>query len=413
MPSFASRRSLHGLRVTLVLALACATEDASQLPQWPTDGWALSSPEEQGLDPAPLVALHDSIIAGGFGDIDRMVVVRNGYIVMSERFPRDYRAISRGLRGPLGCGVDACEDSTELHQFNYLHPDFHPYYQGRDIHSLQSVTKSVAATLIGVAIARGDIAGVDALLLSFFMDYDLSSTDPRLADATLADLLTMRSGIEWHETDRPLDETNTTWQLEYADDWIQFTLDQPMDAEPGEKWVYNSGGSHLMSGIIKAATGEYIDAYAEQHLFGRLGIDDYHWKKTPRGYPDTEGGLYLEAAQLAKIGYLYLHDGVWDGERILPEGWVAAATARQVDHVGIADWGYGYQWWRLDTQGTDIWAGLGFGGQFLLVVPAHDLIGVINSWNVFGGSQGNVLSAFVDALLAAVGAGRGDPQGVR
>jgi CubicO group peptidase (beta-lactamase class C family) len=299
-------------------------------------------------------------------------------------------------------------------QIRYLHPDFHPFYQGRDVHTLQSVTKSIASTIVGVAIMRGEIAGVETPLLSFFGDYDLTGVDPRLEEATLADLLTMRSGIEWHEQDRPLDETNTTMQLEHAEDWIQFTLDQPMDAAPGEKWAYNSGGSHLMSGIVRAVSGEYIDAYAEQHLFGRLGIDDYHWKKTPRGYPDTEGGLYLEAEQLAKIGYLYLHDGVWDGERVLPDGWVGEATARKVDRVGIADWGYGYQWWRLDTQGTDIWAGLGFGGQYLLVLPAYDLVGVINSWNVFGGNQGNVLPAFIGALLSAAGgADGGDARGVQ
>jgi CubicO group peptidase (beta-lactamase class C family) len=164
-----------------------------------------------------------------------------------------------------------------------------------------------------------------------------------------------------------------------------------------------------MAGIIRAATGAHIDAFAEQHLFGPLGIGEYHWKKTPRGYPDTEGGLYLEAEQLAKIGYLYLHDGVWAGERILPDGWVAEATARQVDRVGMGDWGYGYQWWRIDTRGTDVWAGLGFGGQFLLVLPAYDVVGVVNSWNVFGGNQGNVLGAFVDALLASAGPSDDEP----
>jgi len=402
--------TLVALGATMVLlSLGCTTEAADGQAPWPTDGWATSSFRAQALDSVPLLDLADSIRAGAFGNVDRMVVVRNGFLVLSERFPRDYREVSRGQRGPLGCGTDVCEDSAEIHQYNYLHPDFHPWYRGRDVHTLQSVTKSIGATLIGIAIERGTLAGVEQPLLGFFEDYDLSNVDPRLREATLADLLTMRSGIEWHETDRPLDETNTTWQLEYAEDWIQFTLDQPMDAVPGEKWAYNSGGSHLMAGIIRAATGAHIDAFAEQHLFGPLGIGEYHWKKTPRGYPDTEGGLYLEAEQLAKIGYLYLHDGVWAGERILPDGWVAEATARQVDRVGMADWGYGYQWWRIDTRGTDVWAGLGFGGQFLLVLPAYDVVGVVNSWNVFGGNQGNVLGAFVDALLASAGPSDDEP----
>jgi CubicO group peptidase (beta-lactamase class C family) len=267
---------------------------------------------------------------------------------------------------------------------------------GRDVHSLQSVTKSVTATAIGAAIHQGRIAGVAVPLLTFLDDYDPGRVDPRLQEATLADLLTMRTGIEWHEQDRPLDGTNTTAQLEMSEDWVQFTLDQPMDAEPGTKWAYNSGGSQLMSAIIRKATGVTVDQWAERQLFGPLGITDYHWKKTPSGLPDTEGGLYLEAEQLAKIGYLYLRDGVWDGQRILPAGWAREATARIVDEPG-----YGYQWWRMDTDSTDVWAGLGFGGQFLLVVPAYDLVGVINAWNVFGDRVGTIVTPFRDALIAA------------
>jgi CubicO group peptidase (beta-lactamase class C family) len=388
--------------VLVLLVLAAPTGARAQAP-WPTAGWTVATPADRGLDGAALAQLNEDIRAGAFGHIDRMVVVHGGYLVVSERYDTDYQAISHGATGPLGCGADACTDAAQVHQYNYLHPDFHPWYQGRDVHSLQSVTKSVTSVLMGIAIERGEIEGVDAPLVSYFRDYDLSGTDPRLQDATLQDLLTMRSGIEWHESDRPLDSTNTTIQLEASADWIQFTLDQPMDAAPGEKWVYNSGGSHLMSGVIRAATGMFVDEYAETYLFEPLGIPDYQWKITPTGYPDTEGGLYLEAEQLAKIGYLYLRDGVWDGQRIVPEGWVTASTARQAETGNRPGWGYGYQWWRIDRGDTEIWAGLGFGGQFLVVMPEHELVGVINSWNLFGGQQGGVLGPFVQALLEAAG----------
>lgn len=298
-------------------------------------------------------------------------------------------------------------DSARLNEYNYYHPDWNPYYQGRHVHTLQSVTKSVTSGLIGIAIRRGEISGVDAPLLSFFQSYDLSGVDERLRRATVDDLLTMRSGIEWHETDRPIDETNTTIQLEASENWIQFTLNQPMDAAPSEKWAYNSGGSHLMSGIIREATGRHVDEYAEEHLFGPLGIRDYHWKKTPTGHPDTEGGLYLEAEQLVKIGYLYLQDGVWDGERILPEGWVDASTSRRVEAVNEFDWAYGYQWWRTDHDGVEVWAGLGFGGQYLLILPEHDLIGVVNAWNVFGGEYLSSRVALLNAMLRSVGQATG------
>lgn len=402
---------LATLVLTLALTGACNGPDPdTAVGNWPTAGWAVSTPEAEGLDPAPLAALVQAIDSGEHGHVDRLVVVRHGALVLNRSFDNDYVEISRGHAGVLGCGADACDGTEPSHEYNYYHPTTHPYYEGRDVHSLQSVTKSVAATMIGVAIARGAIEGTERPLLSFFGEYDLAKTDERLQQATLDDLLTMRTGIEWHEVDRPLDETNTTLLLERSDDWIAFTLAQPMDAAPGEKWAYNSGGSHLMSGVVRDATGEFIDAYAEQWLFRPLGVDDYHWKRTPRGYPDTEGGLYLEAEQLAKIGYLYLNDGVWDGERILPQGWVAKATDRLVERVNDRGWGYGYQWWRLDQAGVVVWAGLGFGGQYLLILPERELIGVVNSWNIFDTEATPTLPALLDALIEASAPGASPPR---
>jgi len=370
-------------------ALKASTQDVP----WPTNGWTLSTPGAEGLSAEPLQVLDRRVRDGDFGYIDRVVVVRHGRLVVNERYDNDYREISRGRTSQIGCGFD-CADSSWDHQFNYLHPDWHPYFQGRDVHTLQSVTKSVSATLLAVAIRRGEINGVEVPLLPFLSGYDLSQVDSRLRGATLEDLLTMRTGIEWHESDRPIGDSNTTIQLERSLDWVQFTLRQPMDAAPGEKWVYNSGGSQLMSAILRRVTGRTMDSYAEDHLFGPLGIQDYEWKLTPAGLPDALGGLYMEAEELAKIGYLYLHDGVWDGDRILPEGWVKAATERQVEQPG-----YGYQWWRPDPAGVEVWAAQGFGGQFLLVLPEQDIVAVINSWNVFGERFANLRDTLVDALV--------------
>jgi len=227
-----------------------------------------------------------------------------------------------------------------------------------------------------------------------------------LQKAPLKDLLTMRSGIEWHEIDRPLDETNTTLQLERSADWIRFTLSQPMDAEPGVKWAYNSGGSQLMAEVIRQSTGKHADEYAQQFLFAPLGITRWHWKRTPTGHPDTEGGLYLEATDLARIGQLYLDDGVWQGKRILPAGWAREATARLVQNINPANTntpGYGYQWWRYDRRGVDVWAGNGFGGQFLIIIPQARMVAVTNAWNVFGDRVPGTLSPLIDAMMAAAG----------
>ena len=391
------------LTAALALAPAIATPALTQTPK-AANGWLASSAEQEGLDPAPLRDLVTRAQSGTFGNTDRLVVVRNGKLVLDERFPRDYREVSRGKQSPIGCGIDACKDSAQINHYNYLHPTYHPWWQGSDLHTLQSVTKSVAATVIGVAMQRGAIRNVQTPLLSFFGAYDLSRVDERLRKATLADLLTMRSGIEWHETDRPLDSTNTTFQLEQSRDWIRFTLAQPLDSDPGTKWAYNSGGSELMAEVIRSATKTPADDYAKRYLFTPLGITSFHWKRTPTGHPDTEGGLYLNALDLAKIGQLYLDDGVWRGTRLLPAGWAREATARHVDHVAPANVnspGYGYQWWRYDRRGTDIWAGNGFGGQFLIIVPQHRVVAVANSWNVFGTPATGILSPLIDAVLDA------------
>ena len=389
------------LSCVLLLLLPAARPAKAQAP-WPTNGWAISTPDAQGLAGEALDSLHRAILRGIYGNVDHFLVVRRGYLVYNRHYNNDYPEITRGFTGPLGCGHAACTSAQAADPFNYYHPSSHPYYRGSSVHSLQSVTKSVSATLVGIALQRGEIPGLAAPLLDYFRNYDTRSVDDRLHQATLEDLLTMRTGIAWHEQDRPLDSTNTTIQLERSDDWIQFTLDQPSDAAPGEKWTYNSGGSHLMSGVIHSATGMTIDKYAEAHLFGPLGIGNYHWKRTPRGLPDTEGGLYLEPEALAKIGYLYLRGGLWEGRRLLDADFVEAAVSTTVRNVNGLGWGYGYQWWRVDEDGFEIWAGLGFGGQYLLILPAEDLIAVVNSWNVFNRRVASVYRGLVNTLKASV-----------
>lgn len=405
-PRRVPRLTAAALGLTIIAVAAChpGATPSSQAPSM-----ARVTPSS-ALDPAPLQRLATRFRGTEFGHVDQLVLLHEGRVLIDERFPRDYVAISRGRTSGIGCGADACSDSAAVHQYNYLHPRFHPW-RGSELHTLQSVTKSVTATLIGIAQARGEIKGVQTPLLSYFGAYDLSAVDPRLRQASLADLLTMRSGIEWHESDRPLDSTNTTLQLERSPDWIRFTLAQPMDAAPGTKWSYNSGGSQLLSEVIRSATGESADRYAERHLFGPLGIRAYHWKRTPTGHPDTEGGLYLGARDLAKIGQLYLDDGVWQGRRILPVGWAREATQRHVQNITANpnSPGYGYQWWRYDRRGAEVWAGNGFGGQFLLVLPAQRMVGVVNAWNVFGDRVPGALVPMLDAMLDAAGVAPAQP----
>jgi CubicO group peptidase (beta-lactamase class C family) len=356
------------------------------------------------MDPAPLAALDSAVRAGKHGNIDRLFVTRHGYAVFDARYPRDYAAVAAGRRSPIGCGRGACEGFRSRPEFNYFDAAVHPYYRGTELHTLQSATKSVAATVLGAVLQRGEVAGMEVPLLSVLKEYrDAASNPTRLARATLADLLTMRTGIEWHEQDRPLDSTNTTLQLEASDDWVRFTLRQPMDADPGTKWAYNSGGSHLISAVVHSATGRTMAEYAREHLFGPLGITEFHWKTGGGGLPDSEGGLFLTAESLAKVGYLYLRGGEWDGARILPADWTRTAVSRLVSEGVSGGMGYGYQWWRPDPAGLEVWAGMGFGGQYLLVIPSLDIVAVAFGWNIFGERVPGILGPFIEALRRSAG----------
>lgn len=341
---------------------------------WPTDGWARSSPEAEGISEAPLDALDEEFRSGKHGYTDGMLVIRNGYVVYEKSYTQDYDRLFEG------------RDQTHG-QYNYYDPEWHPYYKRGPLHTMQSVTKSVMSALIGIAIGRGEIAGVDVEVSRYFEDFEPADQDHRRRAMKLRDLLTMTSGITWDETTLDYtDPKNSSEIMEGTDDWLRYVLDQPMAASPGEQFVYNSGVAVMLAHILWKATGKHADTYAVEQLFGPLGIESFYWKKTPTGLIDASGGLYLRPRDLAKFGYLYFQDGVWEGKRILPEGWVTSTMTRTVDPFDSGEWKYGFLWWLIPYGGSEIvhaYACIGYGGQILLIVPEYDLIAVFTGWNIY------------------------------
>ena len=324
------------------------------------------------MDPAALEALDREFAAGKYGYVDGMLVIRHGAVVYEKAYDhsKDYQRLFAGKGKP---GI-----------YNYYDPDWHPYYKRGPLHTMQSISKSVTSALIGIAIGRGEIPGVDVPMMPYFAAFRIRP-DPFRHGMTLSDVLTMRTGIRWdEETADYTDPSNNCAAMEASDDWIQYVLNQPMAQEPGGKFVYNSGATELLSYLIQKTTGKEADDYAKEHLFTPLGID-YYWKRTPKGLADTEGGLYLTARDLAKLGYLYMKDGVWEGRRILPEGWAKSSTSN-LTATNEKAFGYGYQWWTLAPSGSPphgAFLAWGYGGQLLMVVPELDLIAVYTGWNIY------------------------------
>jgi CubicO group peptidase (beta-lactamase class C family) len=359
---------------------------------FPTNGWPESTPAEQGMDEQVLQALDEEIAAGKHGYVDGMLVIRDGHVVYERAYPHDYETLF------------AAQPNQVRGAYNYYDPEWHPYYKGTDLHTMQSVSKSVMATLIGIAIGRGEIEGTNVPAAGFFADYQAGDDDPRRASMTLEHLLTMTAGIEWDEDSYDYtDPRNSCAVMESLDDWAAYVWGLPMAAEPGSTYVYSSGVTMLINQVLRHATGEHALSYATKYLFGPLGIKDFYWKQTPAGETDAEGGLYLTPRDLAKIGYLYAMDGIWEGKRLLPEGWVERATSPLSDPA-YRDWRYGYQWWLMpygEEQRRYSWQGNGYGGQHLVVIPEHDLVAVFTGWNIW--DQQSLDEEFaVSALLNAL-----------
>tara|TARA_R110002072_G_scaffold10569_38_gene49287 strand:+ start:1515 stop:2666 length:1152 start_codon:yes stop_codon:yes gene_type:complete len=362
-----------------------------------TQPWPTSTLEAEGIDPVAIASLVDDMEAGRYGLIDHFTVIRHGRIVADHHFEHDYLTIS-------------APHVKRNHQYDYDHPDWHPYYLGTDMHTLQSVTKSVTSVVLGIAMDEGLIpGGVETPAMSWFDAYHPNLNEEWRRAMTLEDLLTMRSGIDWNEMISYEDATNSCILLEDSDAWIQFIIDQPMREEPGTRFDYNSGVSVLLGKIVREATGRRIDDYAREKLFEPLGITDFHWKITPDGECDTEGGLYLSTHDLARIAQLFLQRGMWNGKRIVSEAWVEASVTPHVADVAPKnlgnDQGYGYQWWIPEhADGAPvIFMGNGYGGQFPVVVPELDLVIVFNAWNIHEPTERNLWSAMYRVVNAAGG----------
>lgn len=269
--------------------------------------------------------------------------------------------------------------------YDYRDSSWHPYHQ--NLHTLQSMSKSITAALVGIALERGELDGLDTRGSDFFPGWQ--------GDATLQDLLTMRAGIQWDEDTPYLDPRNDWAGLERSPDWLRYILAKPLQSKT---FCYNSGVTVMLAEALRQATGMQVDDYARERLFKPLGIRSYYWKRTPTGLPDTQGGLYLSAKDVARFGQLYLQDGKWEGHRLLSEGWVAESVKAHVEVPDGGGWKYGYHWWLVpDSQGRLAWCALGYGGQRLIVVPEQELVVAILAWNP-DGPKGMTLTEILDRL---------------
>ena len=330
----------------LVLCLSLCVTAAAEAQPRTTESWPRGSLTQQGIDATRIMQLVATIRENReIRNIHSLLIVRNGRLVLEEYFGN--------------------HDADELHE-------------------LQSVSKSFTSALVGIAIAKGKIKGIHERVLSFFPDMkSIDNLDDRKRQMTLEDLLTMRSGTDYHESGSASPHSQLNRK---SRGWAEFILDRPMISEPGTKFRYDSGAVILTSAILQARYGVHADRFAAEHLFAPLGIKSYEWYKNADGHPHTGGGLDLRSQDMAKFGLLYLRDGRWNGKQVVPAEWVDASLSRHVEFERSRGGaiGYGYWWWVLppDPEGEgeqDIYGAFGFKGQYIFLVPEHDMVVVVTA----------------------------------
>ena len=338
---------------------------------WPTKSWERSEPETQGMNSDSLTVFSTRLANGEFGYIDGMLVVRNGKIIFEKDYTNDYDSLFKST-------------NTKPGKYNYYDTEWHPYYKKTKLHTMQSISKSFTSAAIGIAIKNGELESINQNIMPYFSDFKNVNPGLQKKNITIEHVLSMTTGILWDELSMPYtDTTSSCVQMEASQDWIQFVLSQPMAYDPGLKWEYSSGATMLLSHIMSKATGKDLASYLEENLFNKLGINDYFWKHTSSGLTDAEGGLYLEPKDLAKFGYLYLNNGTWDGEQILPKGWVKNNINKPLDTLWPS-FKYGHQWWLIPYGENQIsMLASGLGGQRMLVIPEFNIIAIFTGWNIY------------------------------
>ena len=294
--------------------------------------WELSTPEAQGLDPMLVAALYYN--AARLDTIHSLLVIKDGVLIAEDYFHEG--AIGRKDR-------------------------------------LQSVTKSFTGMLVGIAIDQDLLDGADQKMLDFFPEITGQITDRRKTQITIRQLLEMRSSYPWEESHEGL------WAGLLSGYYVPLIEEFPLTADPGARFQYSNLSSNWLGIIVSRESGMTLKSFAEEHLFGPLGIEPGEWGTDAEGHNNGCGDLHLTARDMAKYGQLILEDGMWNGEELIP-GWWVRQSLRTIsenawDDVGrFREIGYGYQWWSATAGAHRVDFAWGHGGQLIVLVDALDLV---------------------------------------
>jgi CubicO group peptidase (beta-lactamase class C family) len=332
------------------------------------DDWQVSTPAAEGLDPMLVAELYYN--AAKLETIYSLLVVRNGRLIAEKYF-------NKGSIDELG--------------------------------KRASVTKSYTSALTGIALERGYLSSLDQKMMDFFPDVASQITDPRKEQIAIRDMLQMRAGYPWEETDAAL--WDEIWDGEYLTD----IADIPLSADPGTRFQYSNLTANWVGIIVTRASGMDLMTLGNKYLFGPLGVvPGDGWNRDVDGYYVGCGDIQFTARDMARFGQLYLDGGKLQGEQIVPADWVHDSlqvySEHAWDNIGrFHDIGYGYMWWTATAGGHHVNFAWGHGGQLIVLVDEYDMVVVVTAdpfygkdvhWNSWKYEKANIelVADFINSL---------------
>jgi len=307
------------------------------------DDWEISTPEAEGLDPERVAEMYYD--AAKLETIYGLLVVRNGRLIAEKYFNKG--------------AID-------------------------ELSKRASVTKSYTSAMVGIALEEGYLSSIEQKMLDFFPDISDDITDPRKRQITVREMLQMRAGYPWEETDAALWEA--LWSGEYLSDIVNI----PLTADPGTTFQYSNLTSHWLGIIVARATGTDLKSFGEEHLFSPLGVKvGEDWNRDVDGYYIGCGDIQFTARDMAKFGLLYLNGGEHEGKQIIPADWVRNSlqtySEKAWDNIGrFHNIGYGCQWWSATAGDHPVNFAWGHGGQLIVLVDDLDMVVVVTADSFYG-----------------------------
>ena len=309
----------------------------------PGDEWEVSTPAEQGLDPMLVGEMY--LNAAELDTLYSLLVIKNGYLIAEDYFN------------------EGSADQKDR---------------------LQSVTKSFTSALVGIALEQGCLSSVDQKMLDFYPEVASQITDPRKEQIRLRDMLEMRAGYPSEE------DAQALWDGLLSGHYPPLIEAFPLVSDPGTRFHYSNLTSNWLGIIVDRVCGMNLKAYAEEHLFLPLDVKAGEWGQDAEGHNNGCGDLHLTARDGAKFGLLYLNDGVYKGNQVVPSDWVHdslqtySVNEAFVKKIGrFRDIGYGYQWWSATAGEHQVNFAWGHGGQLIVLVDDFDMAIVTTSYPVW------------------------------